>query len=99
MSYSTSVGAFARDRRGNVAILFGFALIPLMLGIGIAVDYGRALTVRERMADAADSAALAVAGWPGLSQAELTTKAQQYFDANYPPSSLGTVGKVNVSAK
>ncbi len=98
MSYSTSVGAFARDRRGNVAILFGFALIPLMLGVGIAVDYGRALTVRERMADAADSAALAVAGWPGLSQAELTTKAQQYFDANYPPSSLGTVGKVNVSA-
>ena len=69
-------------------------------GVGIAVDYGRALTVRERMADAADSAALAVAGWPGLGQAELTTKAQQYFDANYPPSSLGTaVERVEAAAR
>ena len=32
-----------------------------------------------------------------LTQAEQTAKAQQFFDANYPPSTLGTVGKVNVS--
>lgn len=86
-----------RERRGNVAILFGFALVPLLLGTGVAVDYGRALLVRERMAGAADAAALAIGSWPGLTQAEQTDKAQQFFDANYPPSTLGTVGKLNVS--
>ena len=34
-----------KDARGNVAILFGVALIPLVLGVGVAVDYGRALLV------------------------------------------------------
>ncbi len=89
--------SFARDARGNVAILFGLTLIPLMIGVGVAVDYGRALLVRERMADAADAAGLAIGSWPGLTQDELKTKAQQFFDANYPPSSIGTVGKLNVS--
>ena len=89
--------SFARDARGNVAILFGLSLIPLMIGVGVAVDYGRALLVRERMADAADAAGLAIGSWAGLTQSELKTKAQQFFDANYPPSTIGTVGKLNVS--
>jgi len=87
---------FARDAKGNVAILFGIALLPVLLGVGVAVDYGRALIVRDRMADAADSAALAIGSWPGLTQAELKTKAQQFFTANYPPSDLGTAGALNV---
>ena len=94
---SRVLGDFVQERRGNVAILFGFALIPLLLATGVAVDYGRAMMVRDRMADAADSAALAIGSWPDLTQAQMTTKAQQYFDANYPPSTLGTVGKLNVS--
>lgn len=89
--------AFARDRRGNVAILFGAALIPLLLAVGAAVDYGRAIMVRDRMSDAADASALAIGSWTGLTQAEMTTKAQQYFKANYPPSNLGTVGTLNVA--
>jgi len=92
-----SLRGFAHDAKGNVALLFGLALIPLLLGVGVAVDYGRALIVRDRMADAADAAALAIGSWPGLTQSELTTKAQQFFNANYPPSSLGTVGTLNVN--
>jgi Flp pilus assembly protein TadG len=87
---------FFRDSKGNVAILFGLALIPLFIGIGAAVDYGRALIVRQRMADAADSAALAIGSWAGLSQSDLKAKAQQFFNANYPPSSLGTAGALDV---
>ena len=89
--------AFARERGGNVAILFGFALIPMLLATGAAVDYGRAALVHQRMGDAADASGLAIGSWIDLTQAEMTTKAQQYFDANYPPSKLGTVGKLNVS--
>ena len=73
------------------------AIVPLMIAMGAAVDYGRALAVRDRMAEAADSAALAIGSWTGLTQDELKTKAQQYFDANYPASSLGTVGKLDVT--
>ena len=89
--------SFAKDARGNVALLFAFSLVPLLIGVGVAVDYGRALIVRERMNDAADAAALAIGSWPGLTQDDLRTKAQQFFDANYPPTSLGTVGKLNVN--
>jgi len=92
-----SLGRFARDARGNVAMLFGLALIPILLGVGVAIDYGRALIVRERMAEAADAAALAIGSWPGLTEAELKAKAQQFFDANYPPETIGTVGKLDVN--
>ena len=87
---------FIGETKGNVAILFGLALIPLALGVGIAIDYGRALIVREHMADAADAAALAIGSWPGLTQDEQKLKAQQFFDANFPPTKIGTVGKLDV---
>jgi len=89
--------ALARDNKGTVAMLFGLAVIPILLGVGVAVDYGRGLIVRDRMAAAADSAALAAASWPGLSEAELKTKVQEYFDANFPPTALGAVGTLNVN--
>jgi Flp pilus assembly protein TadG len=89
--------SFARDARGNVALLFAMTLIPMLIGIGVAVDYGRALIVRERMQDAADAAGLAIGSWVGLSKEDMKTKAQQYFDANYPANILGTVGALNVS--
>lgn len=98
MRYLTQVVRnFTGEQRGNVAILFGVAIVPLMIAMGAAVDYGRALAVRDRMAEAADSAALAIGSWTGLTQDELKIKAQQYFDANYPASSLGTVGKLDVT--
>jgi Flp pilus assembly protein TadG len=91
-----SLREFARDAKANVAILFGVALVPILIGVGVAVDYGRALVVRERMADAADAAALAIGSWPGLDEDQLTAKAQQFFDANYPETEIGTAGKINV---
>lgn len=74
---------YARDRRGNAALLFGFMLVPIMLAVGVAVDYGRALTVRGVMLDASDAAALAVGSWTGLSETELEERAQHFFNANY----------------
>jgi len=93
----SSLRRFARNKAGNVAILFGLAIVPIILAVGVAVDYGRALSVRSRMADAADAAALAIGSWTNLSEAQLAAKAQQYFNANYPASSLGTAGSLKVS--
>ena len=92
------LGRFVRNRRGNVAVLFGLAIIPIVLAIGVAVDYGRALMVRERMADAADAAALAIGSWTGLNEAQLKAKAQKFFNANYASSSaVGSASAVKVS--
>jgi Flp pilus assembly protein TadG len=88
---------FFRNSDGNVAMLFGIAVIPLVLGIGVAVDVGRGMLVRERMYSAADASALAIGSWAGLTQTEMKAKAQQFFDANYPPNSLGTVGLLDVT--
>ncbi len=89
--------SFVKSANGNVAILFAFALIPILIAVGAAVDYGRALIVRERMNDAADAAALAIGSWTNQTQDQLKTRAQQFFNANYPPSTLGTVGTLNVT--
>jgi Flp pilus assembly protein TadG len=52
------VRVFARDRRASVAIVFAFALIPLVISVGIAVDYARALAARDRLSALADAAAV-----------------------------------------
>lgn len=45
--------------RGNVTMLFGFAIIPLTFATGMAIDYTRAMTLQTRLNVAADAAALA----------------------------------------
>lgn len=93
-----SLRQFARDQRGGVALLFGLALIPLLLGVGVAIDFGRALIVREHLQSGIDAAGLAVGSWVGLSPEDMSVKAQQYFDANFPPNAIGTVSKIDVSS-
>ena len=52
-------GRWAGDRRGNVAVIFGIAAIPLIGAIGIAIDYGFMLSVKARLDLAADAASIA----------------------------------------
>ncbi|MGI9382040.1 MAG: pilus assembly protein TadG-related protein [Methyloligellaceae bacterium] len=92
------IRGFGSDRRGNVIIIFGFSVIPIALTIGLAIDYSRALNVKQRLGSALDAAALAVAASTGLTDDQLQEKAQAYFDANYPESELGTAGEISVSS-
>jgi Flp pilus assembly protein TadG len=55
------VRAFRRRDEGHVAVIFGLAVLPLMLGVGAAVDYSRGNQVKSRMHAALDSAVLAAA--------------------------------------
>jgi Flp pilus assembly protein TadG len=48
-----------RDRRGAIALTFGFALVPILLGVGSGVDIPRGVQVKRVLQAAADSAALA----------------------------------------
>lgn len=77
-----------RDRRGTTAAIFGLALLPLMAGIGVAVDSAFGFMVKNRMSKALDAAGLA-AGKVVFSQ-NMQADAQEYFNANYPQDYLGS---------
>ena len=47
------------DRRGNVLMIFGFALIPLTFATGMTIDYARAARIQTRLNTVTDAAALA----------------------------------------
>lgn len=49
----------ARDEKGSLLPIFGFALLPVFMCVGGALDYGRAITVRTQMQNALDGAVLA----------------------------------------
>ncbi|MAU61603.1 TadE/TadG family type IV pilus assembly protein [Parvibaculum sp.] len=87
---------FFTDRRGNFAMIFALAAIPLVIAAGAAVDISRAYIVENRLKAALDAAALAVGGATGKTQAQLEEIAQAYFDANYPGEKLGVPGAVSV---
>ena len=69
-----------RERRGDVAIIFALALIPLIAFIGVAIDYSRANAVKADLQAALDSTALMVAkNAATLTADELQSTAQSYF--------------------
>ena len=62
--------SFWRDKRGNVAIIFGIALIPLLGATGAAVDYTRIAHVQQKLADVLDAGVLSVGSQPPMSDAK-----------------------------
>jgi Flp pilus assembly protein TadG len=49
---------FGRDRRGNMAVIFTLACLPLVPAIGCAVDYSRLTQLRGKLQAAADAASV-----------------------------------------
>ncbi|HLY04460.1 MAG TPA: VWA domain-containing protein [Rhizomicrobium sp.] len=86
-----------RCSRANAAVIVALALVPVTLAAGAGLDYGRALMVRTRLAEALDAAALAVGATKGLNQNQVQSLAQNYFSANYNvATSFGIPGNVTV---
>jgi Flp pilus assembly protein TadG len=76
-----SVRRLRCDRKGNVAVTLGVALVPLALGAGVALDVGRFYTARAQLQWAVDAAALAV-GNAGLEGNPARDMAQAFVAAN-----------------
>ena len=55
----TPLGRFAADRRGNVAMLFGLLALPIFGLVGTAIDYSRAVAMKQELQATLDAAALA----------------------------------------
>jgi Flp pilus assembly protein TadG len=77
---------FLRDSRGNVAVLFAVALVPILTFVGAAIDYSRANAARSSMQSALDSTSLMLSRDltnGTITTSEIATKATAYFAALY----------------
>jgi len=88
--------AFARARSGVVAVIFALALLPIMFLLGVTVDYSRATSMKSRLQNAVDLAALRVGSQPGLTAAQHQQIAAQMVAADMG-ASLATQLGVNVT--
>ena len=81
--FGISVTKFARDRKGNVAIIFALSLVPCIFLAGMALDFTVATQRRVVLNSAADAGALA-AVTPAMMQQSSTnaqTAATNAFNA------------------
>ena len=53
---------FRSDQRGNIAVIFAIACIPLISAIGCATDYSRATQLAIKLQAAADAASVGSIG-------------------------------------
>ncbi len=90
--------AFLCNRDANVAMIFEIAIIPVTIAAGAGLVLTRAMIVKTSLSEALDAAALAVGGTSGLSQSQMQTVAQNYFNANYKAdTSYGTPAAVSLT--
>ena len=73
---------FASANEGNIAVIFGIVILPVLAFVGAAIDYSRANMARSSMQAAMDSTALMLSRdlTQGLiTPSQINTKAQAYF--------------------
>jgi Flp pilus assembly protein TadG len=80
--------SFTGDKSGNVAMMFGLLVIPLIGAIGLAIDMGRTYHVAVHTQGALDAAALAAGRVAQIEKTDTTIKASKaasaYFDQTKP---------------
>ena len=78
--------SFAKDVRGSTAMLFALTMAVVVSMVGGAVDYGRAVKIREQMQHAVDAAVLAAArSWQLDGDITLAqSRAIEFYNRNKP---------------
>ncbi len=89
---------FKNDRRGGVGLIFGLAIVPIMLFAGAAIDLSRLTTERSRLQAALDATALSLTkAGDTATLPQLQLQAQQFFAASYGAGQFGQNSVVTVS--
>jgi Putative Flp pilus-assembly TadE/G-like len=73
------ISRFREDNRGSIAVIFAVAIVPILLGVGAAIDFSRANSFRNTMQAALDTALLGGAKDGGASWAQI---ASNIFSSN-----------------
>jgi Flp pilus assembly protein TadG len=56
---SRLLGRFRGDKRGNIAVIFAIACIPVLSAVGCAIDYSMATRMKAKLQSSADAASVA----------------------------------------
>lgn len=76
------INRFAKSEAGNVAIMFGLAVIPLLVAAGSAIDLVRFTAVHTQLQAALDAGTLAAAVAKDKSDAQRFAIGKDIFEAN-----------------
>ncbi len=81
---------FASDNDGAVAVIFALMIVPLIVAIGAAIDYGRASNLHAEIQAAADAAV--IAGARELMRSNEADKAVAAAEASFATSQAASRG-------
>ena len=99
---SNTETSFVANQRGSVAIVFSFAIVALIMTGGMAVDYGRSITMEAKVQAAADTAVLAATRAATINSnlpiVRLEEIARDYFDDNLKSHGELTVNGFDLTA-
>ncbi len=84
-----SIKKFRSNEDGNVAIIFGMAVVPFLMAAGMAVDYGRGVVAKHELQVALDSAVLAAGSLRLANDADRKALGKAYFEANFDSNTYG----------
>lgn len=76
------IGKFVKDEGGNVAMMFSTVVLVILAGVGGAIDISQMLSNRQKVADIADSTALAAALVAREGDAVRMKKSEKHFEEN-----------------
>lgn len=81
------IGRFLRDASGNFAIAMTVALVPIMGGVALAIDYAELTRQKQATLNALDAAGIATARQivTGASEEAIVAYATSFFHANLGP--------------
>ncbi len=88
---------FRRNERGNIAIIFALALLPMVTFIGSAIDYTMASRAKAKLSNSLDSAMLAATGYDSMrtTSDNAQTAATNMFNGQMKANNL-TANSVNI---
>jgi len=89
---------FAKADCGNISILMGIAVIPMVLAGGAAVDYERAINSKQQLVSSLDSAAIYAANLSNATDAAMTTASKPFLDQNFATNHDATVTTFSVTS-
>ncbi len=90
--------ALRSDERGNIGIIFGAMIVPVIMLMGSSIDFGKAMQAKSELQGAADAAALAAAILVDAQTEVRVAEANTVFAAKLAGSNLrGTSPTVTIS--
>ncbi|WP_186397228.1 pilus assembly protein [Stappia sp. TSB10GB4] len=89
---------FLRDKSGSIVVPLALCLAAVVLVLGAAIDYARAVNMKAKMQSALDAAAITAGTMRNAKEAELVQQAQLEFNANLIGfTDLGKVDPIEVT--